>query len=251
MICRTHKRLLNLLILAALALSLSGCANRPATPDWQLLAHGSAHKALQAQLTGQQRAAEQEWARAHSAIASSARLDQLARLALLRCAAQVASLEPEGQTCPAFAALHADAQPPEQAYARYLAGQASAADLALLPPAQRQALAAPTQLANIADPFARLVAAGVQLLGPIAHGSAPNPAHAATAAATVHTTIHTAIDTASAQGWRRPLLAWLLLGAKQAERTGHPEQAAQRRRRAQLLSTEPTGHPGTQQEKTP
>ncbi|HEX2010330.1 MAG TPA: hypothetical protein VJN44_05260, partial [Roseateles sp.] len=44
-----------------------------------------------------------------------------------------------------------------------------------------------------------------------------------------------AIDTASAQGWRRPLLAWLHLGARQAELTGAREEAERLRRRIDLV----------------
>ena len=58
-------------------------------------------------------------------IAESA-LDLLARLELLRCATRVAALVFE--PCAGFEALAADAAPAEQAYARYLAGQAQAAD---------------------------------------------------------------------------------------------------------------------------
>ncbi len=40
-----------------------------------------------------------------------------------------------------------------------------------------------------------------------------------------------AADTASAQGWRRPLLAWLGVQALRAERAGAMEEAARLRRR--------------------
>ena len=43
-----------------------------------------------------------------------------------------------------------------------------------------------------------------------------------------------AIDTASAQGWRRPLLAWLNLQAQRAEQGGDMEAAAKLHRRIAL-----------------
>ena len=45
-----------LLVCAALA----ACSSKPAIPDWQMNAHGSTEKALQAYLTGNSRVEEQE-----------------------------------------------------------------------------------------------------------------------------------------------------------------------------------------------
>jgi hypothetical protein len=42
------------------------------------------------------------------------------------------------------------------------------------------------------------------------------------------------MDTASAQGWRRPLLAWLNVQAQRAEQGGDSEEAARLRRRIAL-----------------
>ena len=122
-----------LLVCAALA----ACSSKPAIPDWQMNAHGSTEKALQAYLTGNSRVEEQEWSRARRELASTGRLDLVARAELLRCAAQGASLALT-QACPLFEALQQDAAGPEKAYANYLLGRPLAADeLALLPPAQR------------------------------------------------------------------------------------------------------------------
>ena len=43
------------------------------------------------------------------------------------------------------------------------------------------------------------------------------------------------VDTASAQGWRRPLMAWLMVQQKASEMAGNPDVAAQAERRLQLL----------------
>jgi len=141
---------------------------------------------------------------------------------LLECAARVASLEPGA--CSAFDALREDAAPAEQAYARYLAGQLAPQDAALLPPAQqavavaRPGSAAPL-LAAMPDPLSRMVAAGVLL-----QTGAADPQ-----------VMRVATDTASAQGWRRPLLAWLQLQAQRAEQGGDADAAARLRRRMDVV----------------
>jgi hypothetical protein len=48
--------------------------------------------------------------------------------------------------------------------------------------------------------------------------------------------IASAVDIASAQGWRRPLLAWLGVQLKRAEQAGDSETAARLRRRMDLVS---------------
>jgi len=200
---------------------LAGCASKPPEPEWEMNAHGSAQKALDAYLSGNARVDKLEWERARAEVARTGRPDLLARLELLRCAAQVASLVVE--PCSAFEALRQDAAPPERAYADYLAGRALAAqDVALLPAAQR-AVAAPgasgAALAAIEDPLSRLVAAGALLQAGRADPAA----------------IATATDTASAQGWRRPLMAWLLLQVQRAEAAGDKEAAERLRRRVAVV----------------
>ena len=48
--------------------------------------------------------------------------------------------------------------------------------------------------------------------------------------------ISAAVDVASAQGWRRPLLAWLGVQEKRAAAAGDSETAARIRRRIELIS---------------
>ena len=76
-------------------------------------------------------------------------------------------------------------------------------------------------VAEIKDPLSRLVAAGVLL-----RGGAAGPA-----------LLQQGADTASEQGWRRPLMAWLLLQLKAAQQSGDAEQQAQLQRRLKLLET--------------
>lgn len=206
----------------AAALVLAGCAGGPPQPDWQMNAHAEMQRAIAARLSGDARQAQLAEARARSEIARTGRLDLLARAELMLCAARVASLDFE--PCTAAEALAGDALPPDRAYAAYLRGEALPPEQqALLPEAQRAALAAGGEaaaLARIDDPVARLVAAGVAL-----RGGRASPA-----------LMGLATDTASAQGWRRPLLAWLTLQQRRAEQAGDAPESERLKRRISLVT---------------
>ena len=201
------------------ALLLAACSSKPPVPDWQMNAQAAATKATEAYLSGNARVEQLEWERARAEVARTGRADLLARLELMRCAAQVASLVVV--PCDRFDALRPDAPAPERAYADYLAGRVSQQQVPLLPEAQRKVAAAgeAATLASIEDPLSRLVAAGVLF-------QAGRASPAVVAAAT---------ETASAQGWRRPLLAWLLLQVQRAEAAGDAEAAAALRRRVGIV----------------
>lgn len=208
----------------AAVLLLAACAGAPVPPDWQANAHLALANFTAAYNTGNTRLTDQEFARARAEIASTGRPDLLARAELVRCAARVASLAFDD--CPGFEALAADAPAPERAYAAFLAGHWQGLDPALLP-AQHRALlagAADAETLNaIKDPMSRLVAAGVLFrMGRI------TPAGIAAAA-----------DTASANGWRRPLLAWLGVQAARADAAGDRDAAAHIRRRIELVLSAP------------
>lgn len=203
-------------------LALGACSRQPPVPDWQMNAHGAAQKAVEAYLAGQARVATLEFSRARQETARTGQPGLLARVVLLECAARVASLE--FGPCGAFDTLRQDAGASERAYADYLAGRLSPPDAALLPPAQRAAATAPADamapvLEDMADPLSRLVAAGVLL-----QTGRADPG-----------TLRLAVDTASRQGWRRPLLAWLLVQAQRADAAGQVEEAARLRRRILLV----------------
>lgn len=211
---------------ALVCAGLAGCASSPPVPDWQLNAHDAAHKGVQAYLSGDKPAEQRAFARARAETARTGQPALLARVELLRCAAQVASLAVG--PCTPFDALRPDAAAPEQAYARYLAGGGQAGDVALLPAAQQgvatallagDATRAAAALEQIPDPLSRLVAAGVLLRA----GQASPPVVAA------------ALEVASSQGWRRPLLAWLGLQVARAEAAGDIEEVARLRRRMAVL----------------
>lgn len=211
-------------LLLPVALALGACAGSPPAPEWQAEAHGALLAYERAWLEGRTRVAEQEFARARNALSATGRADLVARAELVRCAARVASLEFDD--CPGYRALAGDAAPAERAYAAYLAGQASGAEIAALPQHHRAvASGATASLDAIADPFPRLVAAGVLFRqGSIAPAG-----------------IAVAVDTASTNGWRRPLLAWLGVQERRARDAGDARAADAIRRRIRLVAGEADG----------
>jgi hypothetical protein len=177
---------------------LFGCGGGPAPPAWQGSAKSSLDAFQQAYLRGDTRIAEAEFKLARAELASTGNATLVARAELTRCAVRTASLEFDD--CPAFEKLRADAGAEERAYADFLAGRAvrAAAD----------------------EPLSRLIASGVQFKS----GKATPE------------TIATAIDISSAQGWRRPLLAWLGVQEKRAEAAGDAAALERIRRRIALVS---------------
>lgn len=186
------------ILLLLLVIFISGCAGGPPAPAWQANAKYSLESFQQAYLRGDTRVADIEFERAKAELASTGNAALVARAELVRCAARAASLEFDG--CPGFEKLRADAGAEELTYAEYLAGrgQRAAAD----------------------DAMSRLVFLGVQF-----NSGKASPEN-----------ISAAIDIASAQGWRRPLLAWLGVQEKRAEAAGDREALERIRRRIALVS---------------
>jgi hypothetical protein len=203
----------------AIALLLAGCAGKPPEPSWRTDAAGLLDSFADAYLKGDSAIAASDFARARSALASTGRADLVAHAELVRCAVRTASLE-VGE-CAGLSALAQDAGARERAYAAYLAGRWQGLDPALLPEQHRAIAAGTGALGGVADPLARLVAAGAMLqAGRIA------PAD-----------IVIATDTASAQGWRRPLLTWLGVSAQRARAAGDAAELARIERRIALASS--------------
>ena len=208
--------------------TLTACASGPPPPDWQANAKAALEQATAAYLAGDSAAEAREFERAREQISRTGQPALLARAELMRCAAHVASLAFE--PCEGFEKLRSDAAAPERAYADHLAARRlPAADIERLPPAQRTAAtalagnaAATVSVQGIDDPLSRLIAAAV-----LFQAGKADPA-----------TLALAAETASAQGWRRPLLAWLEVLALRAERGGAPEEAQRLRRRIQLVRGE-------------
>ncbi len=219
------------------AVLLAACGNTPPAPDWQGNAFGAVKSFTNAYLAGDSKVADFEFARARNEISATGRPELLARAELVRCAARVASLELDG--CAATQLNAPDLAAPERAYALFLdSGRGGAlttpttpahsaldaSQIALLPEQHRAMFTSRDDNARVAtlramaDPLARLVAAGV-LFG---QGQLP-PAGVALA-----------VDTASYQGWRRPLLAWLGVQLKLAQAAGDATAQARIQRRIDL-----------------
>lgn len=207
-----------------LVVLLAGCAGKPKAPDWQLEAHGSLERYVKAFMAADTRVEASEFVRARDQLARTGDAGLVARAELTRCALRVASLVFE--PCVGFDALRPDAPAAERAYGDYLAGKALPPDIALLPPAHRAVASASADagaVKTIDDPVARLVAAGV-----LFETGRASPE-----------VLQLAVDTASAQGWRRPLLAWLGAQARRAELAGARDEAERLRRRMALVQGEP------------
>ena len=198
---------------------LAACSSTPPPPDWQMNAKGAMERSVEAYLAGNARVEAAEFARAKSEVARTGNAELMARIELMRCAARVASLVQD--ECEGFEKLRPDAAGAERAYADYLAGRA-VSDASQLPPQHRASanqLANQSAIQNIADPLSRLVAAGV-----IFRRGEAGPALLATA-----------VETAAAQGWRRPLLAWLGVQLIRAEKTADIGETERLRRRIALV----------------
>ena len=215
--------------LVAACVAVAACST-PTVPDWSLNASDAAQRAMKAQLQGATKVADLEWSKARSEAAQTGQPALMARLALMRCALQVASLD--WDDCSGYNRYAQDAAPAEQAYHRYLYGALQPGDVALLP-AQHQGVGATlaqggtvtaAQLQAISDPTARLVAAGAALRA----GRTPVEA------------LWPAVDaTATPQGWRRPLMAWMELERRRLDAAGVAEAAQTLARRLDVLQAKP------------
>lgn len=217
-----RRRVVRTLAALSAAVLIGACAGGPPAPAWRLAARGALEAFEAAWLRGETRVAEQEFARARAELASTGDAELVARAELTRCALRVASLEFDD--CPGFEPLANDAGAAARAYAAYVGGRWDLVDASQLPAQHRSVLTAgDAALPAIEDPVSRLVAAGALMrVGRIAPAG-----------------IATAVDTASANGWRRPLLAWLGVQEKRAQAAGDTGAAAVIRRRMDLVVGNP------------
>lgn len=193
------------LLLACVAIAaLSACAGlRP--PGWQTDTQANLERYRLHYLDGDSARAQRDFRIAMTQLGSTGRLDLAARAELLRCALATASLNFDA--CAGFSSRQADANDEDRAYGHFINGQWSQVDPALLPARYRRVFDARDEAAQnaaaatIDDPLSRLVAVGT--LFRMGRVSA--------------TGLDAAIAAASAQGYRRPLLALLTVQAKRAE----------------------------------
>jgi len=180
----------------ALTLLVAGCGGTQPL-QWQSDAAQAMASFQRAYLAGETARAEAEFKAARSQLASTGRADLVGRAELVRCATRSASLEFDD--CPGFTALR-DATPENVRYAEYLLGKSS--------------------YRGSDEPLSRLVAESVRF-----RSGGIDPAG-----------ITRAVEISSAQGWRRPLLAWLGVQLERAEAAGDNETAERIRRRMALVS---------------
>ncbi len=212
--------------LAGVVLVGAACSSAPPVPDWQIQARGSLEEFRDHYLQGRPAAAERAYARALAAISGTGDLAMRERAVLVRCGVAVAAVA--FSECPSSdsAAVRGSE---EKAYAVFLSGEWAGLDRSALADAYRPMVTAASAegrnaaMLAIEDPVSRLIAAGV-----LYRRTEISPKG-----------IDGAIATASAQGMRRPLLAWLGLAEQLAIRRG--DDAAAKQLRARITFAESGG----------
>ena len=211
----------------AAGLALSGCANKPSPPGFLSAAQTAMARGSQAYLEGDSRRSAIEYQRAVQLLSQTGRADLIAKAVLTQCAAAVTGLEFQG--CLAFDALAQDASQADQAYARLLNGELQAKDVVNLPDTHRQlgsAMAKFIALKGQTQPTEAELAA-VLSEGLAAAEAQTGPFSQLLALALLRRygwpdglLWPSGVSLAEAQGWRRPLLAWLEVGLQEKSRSG-------------------------------
>lgn len=214
------KRLLAVATLALLAACGSG---GPPPPDWKTDAADLIVRYQKHALQGENTLAERYFQQAVTATGSAGRVEETARLWLVRCATRRAMLIDD--PCAEYADLaRTESRPENEAYFRFVTLRWDALDATQLPPQHRALVSAPAgrrhaTLEQTGDPLARLLDASLLVMR--------GEADAATLAL--------ATETASAQGWTQPLLTYLKLQEKQAAAAGRQADQAKLARRIRLV----------------
>ncbi|MDD4356204.1 MAG: hypothetical protein PHN98_03045 [Smithellaceae bacterium] len=182
-------------------LCICACGLLMPVPDWKDKAGGYLEEYKSSFLKGKELSTEPHFAQATREIAAGNDLRLLAVAYLTKYALHTASLECfDDSEFLKIERLEPDAE--DMAYYRFLQGNFTAVDASALPArytgllkaaASRNAVLAAHEISAIGDPLSRLVAAGVW----VNHLPCDEKI------------IQTAIDTASANGWQRPLWAYL------------------------------------------
>lgn len=189
----------NVLIIS-LAMLLAACGGKPPAPDWKKDSISLMERYKKAELKGENKLADRYFEQALAAAGSAAKLEESARLHLVRCATRQASLGFE--PCTGYLELTKFGVGAEnEAYHRFITGQWDKLDGGKLPEqyrdflANRDAAKDLSALQKIDDPLSRLIAVSVAIMRKQADDA----------------TLTLAAETASEQGWRKPLLVYLKL----------------------------------------
>lgn len=210
--------------IACLAVWLAGCAQQPPVPEWQTDARAALADFEHFYLRGDAHAADAAYARARHALSATGEPLTVRRGELVRCGVTVAALD--FAACPDASLSVPTGDAGLDAYAAFLSGHWRPDLAAQLPERYRPVATAShdserlAALERLEPPLSRLVAAGALLRG----GALP-PEGA-----------DVAIATASAQGYRRALLAWLVFEERRSTEAGDATRAGLLRRRIDTVT---------------
>lgn len=213
----------SLLALAGLVLLAACGSGGPPPPDWKTDSADLVARYQKHALLGENALAERYFQQAVAATGGAGRVAETAHLWLVRCSIRRAMLIDDACTEYAdLARIAPDAA--DQAYYRFVTLHWEGLDASLLPRQHQDLLRAaagkrPEALARIDDPLARLLDASLLVMRQEADA----------------TTLAIATETASSQGWRQPLLTFLMLQKKQAVAEGNTAEQARLERRIQLV----------------
>lgn len=213
----------SLLALASLVLLTACGSGGPPPPDWRTDSADLIVRYQKHALQGENTLAERYFQQAVHATGGAGRVTETARLWLVRCATRRAMLIDD--SCSEYvdlARLEADAG--DRAYYQFLTLKWDALDVSQLPEQHRSLVLAPAgtrpqQLSQVDEPLARLLDASLLVMRQEADAA----------------TLALATETASAQGWRQPLLTYLILQQKQAQTQGNAAELARLAQRIQLV----------------
>lgn len=187
-------------LLISLTLLLSACGGGKVVPDWKKDTVSLIEKYKKAELKGNNTLAERYFEQALDAAGSAAKIEETAKLHLIRCATRHASLAFE--TCTGYldyAKLGTSAE--DDTYQQFISGQWEKLDSGKLPAQYRDFVANHDATKNLSilhkidDPLSRLIAISVAVMRKQADDGA----------------LSLAVETASEQGWSKPLLVYLKL----------------------------------------
>jgi len=217
------------LLLLGSVLLLSACGSKgPPVPDWKTDSANYIERYKKAYLMGENTLADGYFKHALDATSGAGRVAETARLWLIQCALNKASLVSDN--CETYAKLsQADSTAEDRAYYQFLTGTWVQLDVKSLPAQYVPILklasgdAAPSNavLKAIPDPLSRLIGASILLSRKQADDA----------------TLALAAETASDQGWRRPLLVYLKLQETRAKDRGDTGAQTQLAVRIRLIES--------------